>query len=125
MSSDRRSFFATAFLTTTAYMLSLTQRAETSAAGGLVVSDVDDDDLFSFMRARSGGFDIELYRRLLGAANEFKEGDAALGLAAADAASRENARLLLGNTRIGDLDAHPVFEDDVFRYTRAAIDVTA
>ena len=49
------------------------------------------DDLFAHL-ARTGGFDLARYRRLLGAANDFKEGDAALGLAAADMSERTAAR---------------------------------
>jgi hypothetical protein len=57
-------------------------------------------DIFGGLRA-SGGFDLARYRRLLGAAGEFKEDDAAIGVAAADAAERSLSRAVLGNTRPG------------------------
>lgn len=84
-----------------------------------------DEDLVAFIRRRSGAFDQTLYRRIIGAANEFKEGDAILGVAAADNASRGRARLLLGRTRISDLDAHPLFEDDLYRRLQAQVDPAA
>jgi ethanolamine ammonia-lyase large subunit len=80
-----------------------------------------EQDIFDWLRA-SGGFDLARYRRLLGAANEFKEGDDAIGVAATDAAERSSARALLGNTRIADLLAHPVHQDDISRYAAAAVD---
>jgi ethanolamine ammonia-lyase large subunit len=48
---------------------------------------------------------LRLYAQLLGAANEFKEGDLSVGVAAADDASRKHARTLLANTRVGDIEA--------------------
>ncbi|MCX5884050.1 MAG: hypothetical protein NTU74_20310 [Deltaproteobacteria bacterium] len=42
-----------------------------------------------------GGFDQALYRLVFGFANEYKEGDEAIGVAASDSATRENARKLL------------------------------
>jgi ethanolamine ammonia-lyase large subunit len=69
------------------------------------------EDLFAYMDRTRGGFDQTFYNQLIGAANPFKEGDEAAGLAAADEVSRTNARLLLSNTRIGALHAHPLFVD--------------
>ncbi|HAA23183.1 MAG TPA: ethanolamine ammonia-lyase, partial [Cytophagales bacterium] len=60
---------------------------------------------------QSGGFDPTLYRQVIGAANEFKEGDLTQGVAAADAASRDNARTLLSRTKLADLQAHPLYRD--------------
>ena len=82
------------------------------------------EDVFAWLERVHGGFDLTRYRQLLGAANPFKEGDQAQGLAAADDTSRENARRLLANTRIEALLAHPVFEDDVSRFADAAVDRT-
>ena len=83
------------------------------------------EDLLRYIDRVAGRFDLGLYRRILGAANEWKEGDAAQGVAAPDDASRRHARTLLARTRIGDLDAHPVFEDDVSRYIASAVDPVA
>jgi len=74
------------------------------------------------MSRTRGGFDLILYRQLLGAANPFKEGDAAQGVAAVDESTRAQARSLLAGTRIVDLMAHPVFEDEVSRYIAVAVD---
>jgi ethanolamine ammonia-lyase large subunit len=94
--------------------------------GGVSIARGDPgDDLFRHIQRRRGRFDLRLYRQLLGAANEFKEGDAAQGIAAADDASRQNARALLARTRIGDLMAHPVFEDTVFTFIERVVDPEA
>ncbi|HSJ09441.1 MAG TPA: ethanolamine ammonia-lyase subunit EutB [Longimicrobiales bacterium] len=80
-------------------------------------------DIFEWLRA-SGGFDVARYTRLLGAASEFKEGDAAIGVAAADDAERARARTLLASTTIADLLAHPVHRDDISRLGDSAVDGT-
>ena len=51
--------------------------------------------MFAWLDRVHGGYDVVEYRRILGAANPYKEGDAAQGLAAADEPSRENSRRLL------------------------------
>src|SRR5690606_20750343 len=70
---------------------------------GVYIPEVNPgEDLFAYMDRIRGGFDQTFYRQLVGAANEYKEGDEAAGIAAADAKSRANARLLLSNTRLGE-----------------------
>jgi len=73
------------------------------------------EDVLAYVRRRSGGFDRRLYQQVIGAANEFKEGDEIIGVAARDAAARAHARSLLSNTRLGDLDRYPLFEDDLYQ----------
>jgi ethanolamine ammonia-lyase large subunit len=73
-----------------------------------------DEDLFGFIRRLRGAHDTKLYARILGAANDFKEGDDIVGVAAADDASRRNARALLAKTRLTDIDAHPLHPDGLF-----------
>jgi ethanolamine ammonia-lyase large subunit len=90
--------------------------AESKAAGVSIPNLKDGEDLFTYIQRIKGGFDPTLYRQLLGAANEFKEGDQFIGVAAVDDQSRENARKLLSATRIADLNAHPVFEDQLNQY---------
>lgn len=80
------------------------------------------DDVFSYIQRMRGQFDIELYRQLLGAANAFKEGDEAQGVAARDDESRQNARRLLENTTIGDIDRHAIFDDEVEAFAARSID---
>jgi ethanolamine ammonia-lyase large subunit len=87
------------------------------------IADVrDGEDVFAWLDRVHGGFDVVTYRQVLGAANPYKEGDAAEGVAAADEASRESARRLLAATRIGALLAHPVFEDEVVAFADRQVD---
>jgi ethanolamine ammonia-lyase large subunit len=72
------------------------------------------DDIFSYISRKKGGFDQVFYRRIIGAANEFKEGDHIVGVAAADDLSRRNARALLSKTRVGELAGHPLFNDPLY-----------
>ncbi|WP_299465241.1 ethanolamine ammonia-lyase subunit EutB [uncultured Gimesia sp.] len=86
---------------------------ETNGAGISITEVRDGEDLFGYIRRVKGDFDPQLYRQLLGAANEFKEGDQIIGVAAVDETSRSHARTLIERTRISDLNAHPVFEDEL------------
>ena len=72
-----------------------------------------DQDVFAYVQSVKGGFDQSLYQKVIGAANAFKEGDEALGVAAADDISRVYARMLLARTRIKDIHEHPLFEDNL------------
>lgn len=69
------------------------------------------EDLPNYLRRTRGGVELAAYRRLLGAANAFKEGDEIVGVAAADEASRQHARQLLANTAIAFIDANPPHRD--------------
>ncbi len=62
------------------------------------------------------------FARLLGAANDFKEGDQALGLAAASGEERAQARAILAATRLGGVDAHPPLADGLHRAICAVVD---
>ncbi|NOK19761.1 ethanolamine ammonia-lyase subunit EutB [Corallococcus carmarthensis] len=81
-----------------------------------------DEDVLDYVQRLSGGFDARLYQQVLGAANAFKEGDAAIGVAAADEDSRRNARTLLSRTRLDDVHAHPPFEDRLHIFNLEAWD---
>ncbi len=74
------------------------------------------EDVFSYIQRRAGEFRRELYLQILGAANEFKEGDAIVGIAAPDETSRQVARQLLTHTRLRDIDQHPPFRDGLYTY---------
>lgn len=87
--------------------------ADAAASGVSVESPLNDDDVFSYVRRVKGKFDLGLYRQVLGAANDFKEGDAIVGVAAANDASRLNARRLLERTKVADLTAHPPWTDQL------------
>jgi ethanolamine ammonia-lyase large subunit len=71
------------------------------------------EDVFSYVLRMKGRFDPPLYRQVMGASNAFKEGDAAIGVAAVDEATRRNASILLENTKIGDICDHPLLADDL------------
>ena len=87
-----------------------------SSGGTIAVPEVvPGEDIFAYISRVKGGFDQTLYRQLLGAANDFKEGDQAIGVAAADATTRSNARALLANTKIRDLQEHPLLVDELQR----------
>jgi ethanolamine ammonia-lyase large subunit len=80
------------------------------------------EDVFVYLTRVRGGFDEALYRRVVGAASAFKEGDAALGLAAPDEATRATARGLLAATTIGALQARPLFVDRLYEALLADLD---
>jgi ethanolamine ammonia-lyase large subunit len=83
------------------------------------------EDVFAWLDRVHGGYDVVKYRQVLGAANPYKEGDDAQGLAAADDASRENSRRLLANTTIRSLLAHPIYQDEVITFADARVDTTS
>ena len=87
-----------------------------SVAGAVTIRDIQpDEDVFAYVERTSGAFDQTLYQQVVGAANAFKEGDEAIGVAADDDASRENARKLLANTKIKDMLEKPLFADDQYK----------
>lgn len=108
------------------YVLGGTLRPEpfaSATAGGVRISSLNaKQDIFGYIAGTNGSFDLKRYRQLLGAANEFKEGDEAEGVAAADDETRQRARSLLSATRVADIDRHPVFEDNVWAYAATAIE---
>ena len=72
------------------------------------------EDIFSYIQRIKGGNDLTLYRQIVGAANEFKEGDLTLGIAAESEQSRQNARTLLSNTKISALKKHSLYTDELY-----------
>ncbi|MHA7057619.1 ethanolamine ammonia-lyase subunit EutB [Aquimarina sp. M1] len=73
-----------------------------------------EEDVFAYIERVEGEFSLDLYRQIIGYANEFKEGDQILGLSATDKDSRKYARILLSNTKIKDLDQHSLYNDAIF-----------
>lgn len=97
--------------------------APSAAGSGVAIAEVrDGEDLFAYIARVRGRFDQDFLQELLGAANEFKEGDQALGLHAADALSRRQARRLLAATRIGDLRSRAIHLDAVYELIEGAVD---
>ena len=90
--------------------------AARAATGGgtIAITEVKPgEDVFAYISRVQGGFDQTLYQQVIGAANDFKEGDQTIGVGAADEATRDNARALLANTKIRDLHEHPLLVDDL------------
>ena len=115
---NRRRFLASASIT---FLYSqgvcLPQAMGRQANPGVNVAPVQaGEDLFAYIRRKNGVFDSGPYRKLLGAANAFKEGDAIVGVAAADDLSRNRARELLTNTKIRELTAHPPWQDNLYKW---------
>lgn len=81
------------------------------------------EDIFSYIKRVNGKMDLSFYRQILGASNEFKEGDNNLGLAAKTQKSRENARALLGNTKIRDLNKHKIYVDAIYELIQTSINL--
>ena len=93
-------------------------------AGAVTIHDVKPgEDVPGYLQRTQKGFDQEQYKQVVGAANAFKEGDEAIGVAASDEQSRENARKLLANTKISVLQEHPLFEDEVQKLIWKTIDL--
>ena len=78
-----------------------------------IATPIKGEDIFSYIKRVKGKMDFTLYRQIIGAANEFKEGDQIQGLAADSEASRLNARTLLAQTKIADLDKNALYEDGI------------
>lgn len=94
-----------------------TEIAIQDSHSGLVIEKIEpNDDLFTYIHRQVGNFDETLYKRLLGAANEYKEGDEIVGVHAANQKSRELAKELLSNTTLRDIDAHPPLRDNLFAF---------
>ncbi len=85
----------------------------------------DHEDVFAYLQRHFGQFDRQRYAQILGAANEFKEGDESIGVAAADDGARAHARRLLANTRLRDIDAHPLLKDDLYALLAQTRDTAA
>ncbi|MBC8356047.1 MAG: ethanolamine ammonia-lyase subunit EutB [Planctomycetes bacterium] len=83
------------------------------------------ESIFQYVHRVAGSFDSKLYKQILGAANEFKEGDQIVGIAADNEVTRARARELLGNTRVREIDAHPLLADQLSGLLQRTIDRSA
>jgi ethanolamine ammonia-lyase large subunit len=109
----RRTFLGAVLAGSAVITVGCRQPGEGAPAGVSIPEVRDGEDLFAYIDRVHGGFDLAVYKAILGAANEYKEGDEALGIHALDEPTRRNARTLLASTRIGDMRARPLHEDDV------------
>lgn len=76
--------------------------------------------LLEYIQQRRGEFDRSLYCKLLGAANEFKEGDQIIGIAAENDDERRLARELLAQTKLKDVGTNPPYVDELYKLTLGA-----
>ncbi|MEO1175358.1 MAG: ethanolamine ammonia-lyase subunit EutB, partial [Myxococcota bacterium] len=91
--------------------------------GTVVIDDVRvGEDIEAYLERTRGGFDRQRALEILGAANAFKEGDATIGVAAADESSRVAARLLLARTRLSFFAGYPLLEDTVSAFIAETTD---
>jgi ethanolamine ammonia-lyase large subunit len=94
-----------------------------AALPGVRISSIKPgEDVFRYVKRMAGRLDMGLYKKVIGAANPFKEGDLTVGVASLDGTSRQYARTLIANTRIKDLHEKPLFVDDVQSLTWNSID---
>ncbi len=109
----RRTFLAMMGVGGTA-LAGLTLAAKRAAAEAIKIQEMKKgEDVFAYIKRIKGKFDQTLYQQVIGAANDFKEGDLTIGVGAKDEATRKIARELLANTKIKDLHEHPLFVDDL------------
>jgi|TARA_B110000495_G_C23028157_1_gene611488 ethanolamine ammonia-lyase large subunit len=106
-------------------MLSLTA-GQTAAAieksGRLLAPIMDNESLPAYLKRTLTESDPTAYARWLGAANDYKEGDGIVGVAAPDEATRQLARRLLANTTIAEIDANAPHHDQVLSLIEATTD---
>ncbi len=92
---------------------------------GKLAEPLAGEDLVGYVERTAGAWDPWLYARLVGAANEFKEGDESLGLAAESAEQRRVARELLLHTKLRVVDERPILDDALLRTLRGSLDERA
>ena len=84
-------------------------------AGKVCIAEVQaGEDLVAYVTRIKGKYDHEFYKAIIGAANEYKEGDESLGISAGSPTTRTYARTLIANTKIGDLADRPMLSDAVY-----------
>ena len=81
----------------------------------VVISKVHGNEgVFQYLRrVNKGTFDHVQYQKIVGAANEFKEGDETVGVSAGNQNTRNLARLLLANTKIREIRETPLYQDEL------------
>lgn len=113
---SRRTFVKELAIGTTGLATHLASPLRSNLFASPVETPRDNESLLEYIARKHGAFDAEKYNQLLGAANPFKEGDEIIGVAAADEASRINARKLLQHTRIGEIDRHAPHQDALYQF---------
>lgn len=122
---SRRSFLAMAGATGVVMAAGMPLASKAAEMAPVNITDPGrGEDVFAYITKTKGSFDQTLYRQVIGAANEFKEGDVTIGVGALDEATRQNARMLLSNTKIKDIHEHPLLKDDLLQLVRDTTDQT-
>lgn len=83
------------------------------------------EGVLEYLQRSQGKVDPQQWRRWVGMAGPFKEGDQAIGVAALDEREREQARQLLANTRVGQFHQTPLWVDAVHQQIEASLDPQA
>lgn len=92
-------------------------------SGYVCISEIKPgEDVFAYVQRIKGAYDHTFYKAVIGAANEYKEGDESLQISADNQTTRDNARTLIGNTKIGSLADKPMADDNVYKAIMAATD---
>ncbi|MBI1346367.1 ethanolamine ammonia-lyase subunit EutB [bacterium] len=122
----RRRFLQNCLGSAAALMFPRSGSHGTAFARDELLSDVrPQEDVFTYLQRQGSGFTAHAYKRVLGAANEFKEGDQIVGVAAPNEVARRNARELLSRTRLEDIDRHPLLEDKLHAFATQCLDSNA
>jgi len=121
---SRRSFFRSSAVTAALMPLSGFVRPAWASAES-IGRPQSGEDVFSWVRRTRGTAEAMRVSQVLGAANEFKEGDEIVGVAAADADSRRHARQMLASTKLAQIDAHQLINDQLSKFIQGAVDATA
>ncbi|MFN7795756.1 MAG: ethanolamine ammonia-lyase subunit EutB, partial [Planctomycetota bacterium] len=115
LSLSRRRVLQTGLITAAAASLNSVGLAQSKSSNRADFEELSqpiaDEDLISYVHRIAGKWDVGLYRKVLGSANEYKEGDEIIGVAARSPVERKIARSLLGQTTLGQIDSHPPFND--------------
>jgi len=89
----------------------------------LTIKAVDEgESVFMYLQRVRGGFDLTLYQQIWGCANDYKEGDAAIEVAALTDVTRQNSRKLLANTKIREIHEHLLLQDDLQKLIWDSVD---
>ena len=96
---------------------------DSSVAVAMALQPRDAEGVFAWLMRTTGTVDRAAVARLLGSANPFKEGDATIGVAAADDSVRQLARALLSATTLREVDALQLFDDELEVLLQSSRDV--
>ena len=115
----RRRFLQTTGVGAAAYCLC--GDSQSTLQGRLFEPPREDEGIVAYLQRTEGAWDEKRFKKILGAANAFKEGDEIVGVAAEDEQARLQARRLLANTTLREIDLHAVHQDSLFQFAQQAV----